>query len=114
MKKEYRLKNTELIGEIVQKRVKVSNEYYTVYYQKTDETKKIAFVAGKKCGKAYERNYLKRTTREISREIFDQLPNIHAVVVVREKANQLSFKEKKNVLLSLYKRLIERFKNEKQ
>ena len=51
--------------------------------------------------------------REITRPIFLQLPNIHAVVVVRDKANQLDFEDKKMNLLSLYKRLIERLKNER-
>lgn len=112
MKKEYRLKNSDLIGNIVQKKLRVSNEFYTIYYQKNNTDKKIAFVAGKKCGKAHQRNYLKRTTKEITRLIFEQLPNIHAVVVVREKANQLSFEEKQKQLLYLFNKLIERFNNE--
>lgn len=114
MKKIFRLKNSVIIGSIVQNRIKISNEFYTIYYKKTNDEKKIAFVASKKCGKAHNRNYLKRVMREITRPIFLQLPNIHAVVVVRDKANQLDFEDKKINLLSLYKRLIERLKNEKK
>ena len=114
MKKEYRLKNTDVIGQIVQKRIKVSSEFYTIYYKSNQDNKKLAFVAGKKCGKAHQRNYLKRTMREISREVFSQLPNIHAVVIARENVNRLSFEDKKNNLLGLYKRLSERLKNEKK
>ena len=112
MKLELRLKNSDLIGSIVKKRIKVSSVFYTIYYQKANNLK-IAVVAGKKIGKANKRNYVKRSTREIIRPYLGQLENIHAVIVAKEQIKNTTFQEKKIDLERLIKKLIERIKNEK-
>lgn len=114
MKKEYRLKNSDEIGLIVQKRQRVYSDLFTIYYQTNQSDTKIAVVAGKKIGNAVVRNYNKRTIREIVRPHIEDFNNIHAVIVTKEKAAQAPYLEKEQNLNKLINMMIERIKHEKK
>ena len=69
MKKENRLKKNLEIASIVNKRKRVVNNNYIIYYQKSETGKlRIAVSVSKKYGHAFERNKAKRRVRNIMRE----------------------------------------------
>ena len=108
MKKKSRLKNNQEIGKIVLKKQRVSSPLYNIYFISNQKETKIAVVAWKKCGKANERNYQKRTIREIIRPRFSEINNIHAVVVAKENVREASFIEKQETLNKTISKMIER------
>ena len=106
MKKKYRLKKSHEIAAVVQKRVRIAEKHYTVYYTKRNDGIKIAISAGKKYGNAVERNYAKRVVREILRPHLQLLPSYPIVVVVKDVSKTASFEEKKNSLENALKVLL--------
>ncbi len=114
MKKKYRLKKSHEIAAVVQKRQKITDKHYTIYYTKRKDGIKIAISAGKKYGNAVERNYAKRVVREILRPHLQMLPSYSLVVVVKDVSKNASFEEKKNSLENVIKVLMrkERKNNE--
>lgn len=110
MEKKYRLKNSDEIGSIVKNRQRVYSELYTIYYVSGQQDTKIAVVCGKKVGKAHVRNYMKRTIREIVRPRMNELNNIHAVIVTKDKAIEAPYLEKEKNLNRLINMMIERIK----
>lgn len=114
MNKQYRLKNSDEIGSIVQKRQRQYSDLYTIYYTYNNEDTRFAVVAGKKIGKAIIRNRIKREMREIIRPRLEECKNIHAVIVAKEKTNQASFQEKSDSLNKLISIMLERTKHDKK
>lgn len=114
MKKKYRLKKNHEIAAVVQKRVRVTEKHYTIYYIKREDGIKIAISAGKKYGNAVERNYAKRIVREILRPHLQSLPPYSLVIVVKDVSKDASFEEKKKSLEKALKELLrkERKNNE--
>lgn len=110
MEKNYRLKDSDEIGSIVKNRQRVYSELYTIYYVANQQETKIAVVCGKKVGKAHARNYMKRAIREIVRPRMNELNNIHAVIVTKDKAVEAPYVEKKQNLNKLINMMIERIK----
>ncbi len=90
MQKQYRLKDNNIIGSVVKRRICARGTYYNVYYQKSDKLA-IAFSVSKKYGKAHERNYAKRVMREICRKKLDFLPCVRIVIVVKKEAISAKF-----------------------
>lgn len=114
MNKQYRLKNSNEIGAIVQRRQRYYSDLYTIYYTYNNEDTKIAVVAGKKIGKAIIRNKIKREMREIIRPRLEECNGIHAVIVAKEKTNQSSYQQKSDSLNKLISLMLERIKNDKK
>lgn len=114
MKKKYRLKKSHEIATVVQKRIRVTDKHYTIYYTKRNDGIKIAISAGKKYGNAVERNYAKRVVREILRPHLQSLPSYSFVIVVKDVSKDASFEEKKKSLENALKVLLrkERKNNE--
>lgn len=110
MKKEIRLKRSQDIGKIVLSKKRISCYYYTLYYEVNKKETKVAVVAGKKCGNAVERNYLKRTMREIIRINLFKIKNIHAVLIAKQSALDLSYNEKEQIINKMILQMIERIK----
>lgn len=90
MQKQYRLKDNNIIGSVVKRRVCARGAFYNVYFQKSDKLA-IAFSVSKKYGKAVERNYAKRVMREICRKTLNSLPCVKIVIVVKKEAKSASF-----------------------
>ena len=114
MNKQYRLKNSDEIGSIVQKRQRYYSDIYTLYYTYNNQDTRVAVVAGKKIGKAVVRNQIKREMREIIRPRLEEFNGIHAVIVAKEKTNHASFQEKSDSLNKLISLMLERIKNDKK
>lgn len=114
MNKQYRLKKSEEISNLVQKRIRVSSRLYNMYYSYTQSDIKIAVVCGKKCGNAVNRNHEKRIMREILRNRLDVLQGFHIVLVAKPDTVGIDFEEKKKDIDYLINRMLKGIdKNEK-
>ncbi len=112
MKKEYRLKKNHEIASIVQKRQRISSEYFIIYYSfnkertiNTEINTKVAISVSKKYGKAFERNKAKRQVREIVRPNLSLLNNKKVVIVVKTNSKDVKFNDLKTDLKVLIKRV---------
>lgn len=97
MKKKFRLKRKKDIELLLKIKKSVGNKYYAIYFNLEEDTK-IAVSVSKKLGKAVERNYQKRVTREIISKNMQKLEKVHALIVVKKPSMDLSFTEKQKQL----------------
>ncbi len=106
MKKEYRVKKSSEIEKIMRKKQSKANGHFVVYKYKNHENNHFRFAVSvsKKYGNAVHRNKIKRQIREIISK-FDINDNYDLFIVVRNKANKLSFNEIKDLIASLVKKL---------
>ena len=93
MNKNYILKKSHEIEELIKKKQSVGSKYYCAYYAKSEDTK-IGISVSKKLGKANVRNYQKRVTREILREQISKLEGFRILLVVKATSLDLNFEEK--------------------
>lgn len=116
MKKEYRIKKSEDILELMKKKNTVGNVYFVIYYQKNHDQEhfKFAISVPKKYGNAVQRNKMKRRVREIIKDE-SILPNVDFFVVAKVKSQNLNFDEIKLNIKKLLKKanLLKDGKNEK-
>ena len=113
MQKQYRLKKSEEIANIVKNRKRIGNNNYIIYYKETKEEKcKVAISVSKKYGKAFLRNYAKRIVREIIREPIKKIKNVNFVIVVKENAKNTEFLTLKDELLNMIKYMIKKIRRE--
>ena len=71
-----------------------------VYLPTKHRPLKIGFSIGKKIGKAYMRNLIKRRMRAIVRELVPSLPdNYNMVFIAKAGINEISFAELKNEIM---------------
>lgn len=111
MKKENRLKKNEEIALIVQKRIRVGNEYMVIYYSKSMFPSRVAISVSKKYGNSVERNHAKRLVREAVRPIFSNLVNVDIVIVCKNSFKSLSLDEISKHMLYFFKKINERTKS---
>lgn len=118
MKKENRLKKNLEIASIVNKRKRVVNNNYIIYYQKSETGKlRIAVSVSKKYGHAFERNKAKRRVRNIMGEYVGTIKNYDLVIVVKNVAKEKEYNELKKEIQFLIKIILNKEdggKNEKQ
>lgn len=116
MKKEYRIKKSEDILELMKKKNTVGNVYFVIYYQKNHDQEhfKFAISVPKKYGNAVQRNKMKIRVREIIKDE-SILPNVDFFVVAKVKSQNLNFDEIKLNIKKLLKKanLLKDGKNEK-
>ena len=114
MQKQYRLKDNNIIGSVVKRRIFARGVYYTVYFQKSDKLA-IAFSVSKKYGKAVERNYAKRVMREICRPLVNFLPCVKLVIVVKKEAKEACYADlQKDLIKQIEYICYKESKNEKK
>lgn len=106
MKKEYRVKKSSEIEKIMRKKQSKANGHFVIYKNTNHENTHFRFAVSvsKKYGNAVKRNKIKRQIREIISKI-DIMDNYDLFIVVRNKANILSFNESKDLIISLVKKL---------
>lgn len=114
MKKENRIKKNHEIASIVNKRKKVVNKNYVLYYQ-TNQTDKlrIAISVSKKYGHAFERNKAKRITRNIFRPYLKKIRNLDIIVVVKPTLKETSYLNLEKEVQFLMKLIQNKIKGEK-
>ncbi len=105
MKKEYRIKKSNDIQDLMKKKNTVGNVYFVIYYQKNHDQEhfKFAISVPKKFGNAVKRNKMKRRIREIIKDE-SILPNIDFFVVAKAKSQSLDFNEIKMNMQKLLKK----------
>lgn len=106
MNKKYSLKKSNDIEQLIKKHQSVGNKYYAIYYDINGNTQ-IAVSASRKFGKAHDRNYHKRVTREILRQNLEILEGLTCLVVVKEKSIELNYTEKCNEIVKLINKIRE-------
>lgn len=94
MKKENRIKKNLEIASIVNKRKRVINNNYIIYYQKSEiERLRVAISVSKKYGHAFERNKAKRRVRNIMRKYVGTIKNYNLVIVIKNVAKETKYIE---------------------
>ena len=106
MNKAKIIKNSETYSEIINKKRFEKNQYFSIYYEKTDNLNKYGITVPKKVGKAHIRNKLKRQIKNI---IITNEKNIQIgfnyVIIIKEASLRLSYQEMTNELLNLFKKV---------
>jgi len=106
MNKKFVLKRNEEIGALISRRQSVGNKYYAIYYKKNEfKRPRIAISVSKRYGNAVKRNYEKRVTREIMREIIPLLPNLDILIVIKKELQKQKFNEKDAQLKYLFRKI---------
>ena len=105
MNKSYILKKSHEIEELVKNKQSVGSKYYCAYYAKSEDTK-IGISVSKKLGKANVRNYQKRVTREILRDMISELEGFRILLVIKSSTLNLSFLEKQKQIRYILNKVI--------
>ena len=105
MNKNYILKKSHEIEELIKKKQSVGSKYYCAYYAKSEDTK-IGISVSKKLGKANVRNYQKRVTREILRDMISELEGFRILLVVKAQTLDLSFDDKQKQIRYILEKVL--------
>lgn len=105
MKKEYRIKKSKEIEEVLKNKKYSSNPYFTIYIKENNENHhfRYAMSVNKKIGKAVVRNRLKRQIRSIISQITIK-DNIDLFIIVRNKVLDIDFNEMNKQILYLLRK----------
>ena len=105
MKKEYRIKKSKEIEEVLKNKKYASNPYFTIYIKENNENHhfRYAMSVNKKIGKAVVRNRLKRQIRSIISQITIK-DNIDLFIIVRNKVLDIDFNEMNKQILYLLRK----------
>lgn len=108
MQKNYRIKKSSEIEQVMKNGRSKANPYFIVYkYKKTDnENFRIAISVGKKIGNAVERNKVKRYIRNVTTEHKQTIDsNYDYFVIARKGVKELDYVPFKEKLEQLYKKM---------
>lgn len=105
MNKQYRVKKSKEIEEILKNHRFSSNPYFTIYIKEQHETNhfRYAMSVGKKIGNAVVRNQIKRQIRAIVRK-FSVISTIDVFVIARSNVLKLTFQEMEKELKALFQK----------
>ena len=105
MKKEYRIKKSKEIEDVLKNKRYAANPYYTIYIKENNENHhfRYAISVNKKIGKAVVRNRLKRQVRSIISQI-NIKDNIDVFIIVRSKVLDIDFNEMNKQILYLLRK----------
>lgn len=107
MKKQYRVKKSNEIEQIIKEKKYFSNAYYSVYKKKNTETSyfRYAISVGKKIGNAVTRNRVKRQIRAILNDLnIDMDNNIDVFIIAKTKILDITYQEMFKQLEYLFKK----------
>ncbi|CAP18566.1 Ribonuclease P [Candidatus Phytoplasma mali] len=107
MKKKFIIKKDIDISNILKLKKSIGNPFFVLYYSKNKNQThfKFALSIGKKYGKAYERNLIKRRLRMIIHEFHILIDfKISFVLVIKPKAKNLTFQQIKEDFFILLKK----------
>ncbi|MDE7264189.1 MAG: ribonuclease P protein component [Anaeroplasmataceae bacterium] len=105
MKKQYRVKKSKEIEEILKNHRFSSNPYFTIYIKEQHETNhfRYAMSVGKKIGNAVVRNRIKRQIRAIVRN-FCVVSTTDVFIIARNNILKLNFQEMERELKALFQK----------
>ena len=112
MKKKEIIKKSNDYTKVINKNNKLKNKYYSLFYIKSDNTL-FGISIPKKIGNAVIRNKNKRQIKNIIDNNKNNIQNgYNYVIIIRKEILSLSYQEKEQELINLFKNIGE--KNEKQ
>ena len=112
MKKKEIIKKSNDYTKVINKNNKLKNKYYSLFYIKSDNTL-FGISIPKKIGNAVIRNKNKRQIKNIIDNNKNNIQNgYNYVIIIRKEILSLSYQEKDQELINLFKKIGE--KNEKQ
>ena len=112
MKKKEIIKKSNDYTKVINKNNKLKNKYYSLFYIKSDNTL-FGISIPKKIGDAVIRNKNKRQIKNIIDNNKNNIQNgYNYVIIIRKEILSLSYQEKEQELINLFKKIGE--KNEKQ
>ena len=105
MKKEYRIKKSKEIEEVLKNKKYASNPYFTIYIKENNENHhfRYAMSVNKKIGKAVVRNKIKRQVRYIISQI-EIKSNVDIFIIVRSKVLDIDYEEMNKQILYLLRK----------
>lgn len=105
MKKEYRIKKSKEIEDVLKNKKYSANPYFSIYSKENNENHhfRYAISVNKKIGKAVVRNRIKRQVRSIISQIKIK-DNVDVFIIVRSKVLDIDFAEMQNHILYLLRR----------
>ncbi len=106
MNKEKIIKKSETYSEIINKKQSIKNKYFSIYYDKTNESNKYGITIPKKIGKANIRNKIKRRIKNI---IITNENNIQIgfnyVIIIKEAVLELSYQALTKEIINLLEKV---------
>lgn len=105
MKKQYRVKKSKEIEQILKNKKYSSSPYFTIYKKEQSETNhfRYAMSVSKKIGNAVVRNRLKRQIRAIMRD-YDIISNVDIFIIARNKILSIDYHQMKSDIERLLKK----------
>ena len=105
MKKEYRIKKSKEIEDVLKNKKYSANPYFSIYSKENNENHhfRYAISVNKKIGKAVVRNRIKRQVRSIISQI-EIKDNIDVFIIVRSKVLDIDFNEMDKQILYLLRK----------
>ena len=106
MNKEKIIKNSETYSKIISNGESLKNHYFSIYYEKSEDSNKYGITIPKKVGKAHIRNKLKRQIKSIIIHSEINIPNdYNYVIIIKEAALSLDYNDMANNILDLLKKV---------
>jgi ribonuclease P protein component len=105
MNKDKIIKESSLFSEIISKKQSVRNNYFSIYYQKSDMNK-YGITIPKKIGKANVRNKIKRQIKNIIITNEKNIPKeYNYVIIIKEATTTTDYGSLEKELLNLIKKV---------
>ena len=107
MKKQYRIKKSEDIEQVLKKKNSVGNKNYIIYIMKNSEAKnfRVATSVSKKLGNAVVRNRQKRLINQVFSKYKDEILPFDIFVIARNNSTTLTYSEVENNITYLLKKI---------
>lgn len=94
MKKKFHLCDNDDFRRLIEARQYCINAVFSVYYQKNDlGYSRFGISVGKKHGKAFQRNKIKRQIRMMIAQVFNYQKNYDFLILIRPRYKEQSFQE---------------------
>ena len=102
MKKVEIIKKNKTFSEIINKKNRLSNKYFSIYYSEGNNFNKYGISIPKKTGNAVIRNKIKRQLKNIITNNKKNIQNINDyVIIVRKSILELSYEEMERNIINL-------------
>ena len=102
MKKQFSIKKSKEIEQIIKNKESYGNKYFVIYKMKNETNSfRFALSIGRKFGIAVKRNKIKSQIRNIIRNNINMFENYNYIIVINPTSSNLNFLEIKENILDL-------------